>query len=394
MSLAYLFAQRFLYRKVIDEIVMSKLLQSYDLNGTLLANRVLMAPMTRSRARDTVPDASTALYYRQRAGAGLIVTEGSQISTEGTGYLFTPGIHTPEQIKGWQEVTKGVHAEGGKIFIQIWHVGRVSHVSLQENGVAPVSSVDVPAKGYTCYAYDEQGQPGPIPVSTPRALTKEDIARVTEDFVTAAKNSMEAGFDGIEIHAANGYLFEQFINAGCNTRTDEYGGSTMNRLRFVLDAVDAMSEAIGSNRVGIRLAPHGRLHDMHSFDDEENTWLTLAAKLSERNLAYVHLSDQESLCNAAIPKEFIRKFRNAYKGTLVIAGSLTQETAEELVNSGIADLAGFGRPFISNPDLVERFRNNWPLTPFDPATFYGGGDEGYIDFAAYQESLDNEMQAC
>ncbi|WP_413658003.1 alkene reductase [Paraburkholderia phenoliruptrix] len=376
---------------------MSKLLESYDMNGTLLANRVLMAPMTRSRARDTVPDASTALYYRQRAGAGLIVTEGSQISVEGTGYLFTPGIHTPEQIKGWKAVTKGVHEAGGKIFIQIWHVGRISHVSLQENGAFPVSSVDAPAKGYTCFGYDDKGQPGPVPVSTPRAMTKEDIARVTSDFVTAAKNSMEAGFDGIEIHAANGYLFEQFISASCNTRIDEYGGSTMNRLRFVLDAVDAMSEAIGSNRVGIRLAPYGRLHDMHSFDDEENTWLTLAEKLSERNLAYVHLSDQESLCNidptvAAIPKDFIRKFRSAYKGTLVIAGSLTQETAEELVASGVADLAGFGRPFISNPDLVERFRNKWPLTPFDHSTFYGGGDEGYIDYLGYEQTAERALQ--
>lgn len=376
---------------------MSKLLESYDMNGTQLANRVLMAPMTRSRARDTVPDASTALYYRQRAGAGLIVTEGSQISVEGTGYLFTPGIHTPEQIKGWQAVTKGVHEEGGKIFIQIWHVGRISHVSLQENGALPVSSVDAPAKGYTCFGYDEKGQPGPVPVSTPRAMTKEDIARVTSDFVTAAKNSMEAGFDGIEIHAANGYLFEQFISASCNTRTDEYGGSTMNRLRFVRDAVDAMSEAIGSNRVGIRLAPYGRLHDMHSFDDEENTWLTLAEELSERNLAYVHLSDQESLCNidptvAAIPKDFIRKFRSAYKGTLVIAGSLTQETAEELVASGVADLAGFGRPFISNPDLVERFKNKWPLTPFDHSTFYGGGDEGYIDYLGYEQTSERVLQ--
>ncbi|MFM0616339.1 alkene reductase [Paraburkholderia nemoris] len=372
---------------------MSKLLQSYDMNGTLLANRVLMAPMTRSRTQDTVPDAKTALYYRQRAGAGLIVTEGSQISIEGTGYLFTPGIHTPEQIKGWQAVTKGVHEEGGKIFIQIWHVGRISHVSLQENGAAPISSVDEPAHGCTCFGYDESGQPGPVPLSTPRALTKDGIARVTTDFVTAAKNSMEAGFDGIEIHGANGYLFEQFINAGCNNRTDEYGGSLENRLRFTLDAVDAMADAIGSSKVGIRLAPYGRLHDMHSFDDEENTWLTLAGKLTERDLAYVHLSDQESLCNAAIPKDFIRKFRNAYKGTLVIAGSLTQETAEELVNSGVADLAGFGRPFISNPDLVERFRNNWPLTPFDPATFYGGGDEGYIDYPVYRESVDDEVRA-
>ncbi|BBU32524.1 alkene reductase (plasmid) [Burkholderia sp. THE68] len=376
---------------------MSKLLESYDMNGTRLANRVLMAPMTRSRARDTVPDASTALYYRQRASAGLIVTEGSQISVEGTGYLFTPGIHTPEQIKGWQAVTKGVHEEGGKIFIQIWHVGRISHVSLQENGALPVSSVGAPAEGYTCFGYDEKGQPGPVPVSTPRAMTKEDIARVTSDFVSAAKNSMEAGFDGIEIHAANGYLFEQFISASCNTRTDEYGGSTMNRLRFVLDAVDAMSEAIGSNRVGIRLAPYGRLHDMHSFDDEENTWLTLAEKLSERNLAYVHLSDQESLCNidptvAAIPRDFIRKFRSAYKGTLVIAGSLTQETAEELVASGVTDLAGFGRPFISNPDLVERFKNKWPLTPFDHSTFYGGGDEGYIDYLGYEQTSERVLQ--
>src|SRR3984893_16777691 len=372
---------------------MSKLLQSYDMNGTPLANRVLMAPMTRSRAKNTVPDEKTALYYRQRAGAGLIVTEGSQISTEGTGYLFTPGIHTPEQIKAWKEVTNGVHEEGGKIFIQIWHVGRISHISLQANGLAPVSSVDVPAHGCTCYAYDESGEPGAVPLSTPRALTTTDIVRVTSDFVTAAQNSMEAGFDGIEIHGANGYLFEQFINAGCNTRTDEYGGSTMNRLRFVVDAVDAMAAAIGNNRVGIRLAPYGRLHDMPSFPDEENTWLTLAEKLSERDLAYVHLSDQESLCNAAIPKDFVKKLRKAYKGTLVLAGSLTQESAEELVNSGVADLAGFGRPFISNPDLVERFRKNRPLTPFDPATFYGGGDLGYVDYPPYNDSMNDDLDA-
>jgi 2,4-dienoyl-CoA reductase-like NADH-dependent reductase (Old Yellow Enzyme family) len=364
---------------------MMQLLTSYDLAGLTLANRVIMAPMTRSRARDTVPDASTAEYYRQRAGAGLIITEGSQITQEGQGYLFTPGIFSPAQIEGWQSVTQAVRAAQGKIFIQLWHVGRISHHSLQPHGAAPVSSVNTVAQHTTCYACTDSGEPGQVQVSVPRALNTAEIKRVSEDFVQAARNAISAGFDGVEIHGANGYIFEQFINGGLNNRTDQYGGCVDNRLRFLLETIDLMAAEIGSQRIGLRLAPFGRLSAMPAFADEAQTWLALARALSDRKLAYVHISDQESLCGNELNRAFLRKFRSAYQGTLIFAGSLTQESAEEMLSDGLIDLAAFGRPFISNPDLAQRFARGWPLTPFDRATFYGGDDRGYTDYPAYNE---------
>lgn len=368
---------------------MSSLLEAYDMAGTKLANRVVMAPMTRCRAKSTVPDAQTVLYYRQRAGAGLIISEGSQISAEGTGYLYTPGVYTREQIDGWKQVTKAVHEEDGKMFIQLWHVGRMSHVSLQQDGAPPVSSVAVAAQNSNCYAYNESGEPGPVQASVPRALETSEIARITSDFVTAGVESMRAGFDGVEIHGANGYIFDQFANGSLNTRTDEYGGSTMNRLRFTLETVDALAKEIGSTRVGIRLSPFGRLYDMQPFDDEENTWLTLANELSKRNLAYVHLSDQTAFIGVGIGREFLGKFRDAYAGTLILTGALDQDAGEELVELGLTDLAGYGRPFVSNPDLVERFRNGWPLSPVDMPTLYTGGEKGYADYPTYSELLES-----
>ena len=359
------------------------LLTPYDLAGTPLTSRVVMAPMTRSRAKDTVPNASTAEYYRQRAGAGLLITEGAQISQEGQGYLFTPGIFSPQQVAGWKKVTDAVHELGGKIFIQLWHVGRISHTSLQPNGDYPVSSVDTLAENTTCYGYNADGEPGQVQVTRPRALPTAEVARVSQDFVKAAENAILAGFDGVEIHGANGYIFEQFINGGLNTRTDQYGGSIENRLRFLLETVDLISAAIGSHRVGLRVAPFGRLSAMPAFSDERETWLAAAAALSSRKLAYLHLSDQDSLCGNLMNRDFLREFRNAYEGTLMFAGSLTQETAQTMLEEGLIDLAAFGRPFISNPDLVDRFRRGLPLTPFDRATFYGGGDEGYIDYPPY-----------
>ncbi|MBA5600958.1 alkene reductase [Pectobacterium aroidearum] len=372
---------------------MDKLFTSYTIGDTALTNRIAMAPMTRSRARtgDTA-DELTATYYQQRASAGLIITEGAQISVQGQGYLFTPGIYNDAQVQGWKKTTQAVHERNGKIFIQLWHVGRISHTSLQHDGNAPVSSVAVSAQNSTCYAWDEQGQPGPVPVSLPRALTAAEIPSVVQDYVTAAKNAMRAGFDGVEIHAANGYLLEQFINGGLNTRHDEYGGASIeNRLRVVLDVTDAVSQAIGSGKTGIRLAPFGRLFDMHAFDGEEETWLQLAAKLSERSLAYVHLSDQKTLGQQAIPDGFVEKFRAAYDGTLVIAGGFDKQRAEVYLQEGKADLIAFGRPYIANPDLAERLANDWPLNDVNRTTMYGGTEEGYTDYPFYADvTADNE----
>ncbi|MFJ4156282.1 alkene reductase [Pseudomonas sp. NPDC089752] len=356
---------------------MSKLFENYDLAGLELPNRFVMAPMTRSRALDMVADDLTAEYYAQRAGAGLIVSEGSQISEEGRGYLFTPGIHTQEQVEGWKKTTRAVHEAGGRIFIQMWHVGRVSHTSLQPDNLAPVSSVPIKAQATYSFTYDVNGVPGQVPSSQPRALTIAEIHRITNDYVAAAQNAMDAGFDGVEIHAANGYLFEQFINGGLNQRADVFGGSIENRLRFLLETIDAMVDRIGKDKVGVRISPQGRLFDMHTFPGEKETWLKLAAELTKRDIAYVHISDM------GITQEFLKEFRAAYKGTLILACSFDQITAEKALAEGLGDLIAFGRPFISNPDLVERMRNDWPLAAGDRNTFYGGGVEGYTDYPRF-----------
>lgn len=364
-----------------------KLFTDYDLSGLRLANRVVMAPMTRSRAVDTVPNDATARYYAQRAGAGLIVSEGSQVSPRGVGYLFTPGIHSPAQVQGWKKVTAAVHAEGGRIFCQIWHVGRVSHTSLHEGGAAPVSSSARRAEGVMAFAYDEQGQPAQLPASAPVALKTDEVPGVVQEYADAAANAIEAGFDGVEIHGANGYLVEQFINAGINDRDDEYTGSTMEaRLRFVLELVDAVVARVGEQRTGIRLAPFNRIFDMPAFEGEEETWLELARCLATRNLAYVHISNRDHIVGNGGGGDFLRRFRQAYQGTIILAGQYTKEEAERDLRDDLTDLVAFGRPFISNPDLVERLRNDWPLTPPDPATFYGGAEVGYTDYPRYGQS--------
>lgn len=366
---------------------MDTLFTPFTIGNTTLLNRIIMAPMTRSRATtgDTA-DQLTAKYYQQRASAGLIITEGAQISVQGQGYLFTPGIYNDEQVKGWEITTKAVHEAGGKIYIQLWHVGRISHSSLQIDAQAPVSSVAVKANNSTCYARNENGQPGPVPVSEPRALSVSEIKDVVQDYVQAAKNAVRAGFDGVEIHAANGYLLEQFINGGLNTRQDEYGGiAPENRLRFVLEVTDAISAAIGADKTGIRLAPFGRLFDMHTFNGEEETWLMLADKLSQRSLAYVHLSDQKTLGEQAIPDGFIEKFRAAFDGPLIIAGGFDKQRAENYLQQGKADLIGFGRPYIANPDLAERLANDWPLNEVNRQTMYGGDEKGYTDYPFWSD---------
>jgi 2,4-dienoyl-CoA reductase-like NADH-dependent reductase (Old Yellow Enzyme family) len=358
------------------------LFDSYDLGGLMLPNRVVMAPMTRSRAPDTVPNGQMALYYEQRAGAGLIVTEGAQITPEGTGYLYTPGIYSRAQIAGWRQITQRVHDAGGRIFLQLWHTGRVSHRSLQIDCAAPVSSVVTIART-SVFAYDANGEAGPVPASEPRMLTTAEVWRVVEDFAQGAENALEAGFDGVEIHGANGYLVEQFTNGGLNRREDEFGGPIENRLRFVLETVSAVARRVGAHKVGLRLSPFGRLFDMPAFDDEAETWQALAIALSSAGLAYVHLSDQEKIGGKATPEDIREAFRGTYKGTLILAGGYNGDRARAALDAGLGDLIAFGRPYISNPDLVARLRNGWPLARFNAARFYGGGGDGYIDYPAY-----------
>jgi 2,4-dienoyl-CoA reductase-like NADH-dependent reductase (Old Yellow Enzyme family) len=365
---------------------MSELYEPFDLAGLQLKNRVVMAPMTRSRALDNDPDGDTVTYYRQRASSGLIITEGVPISEEGRGYLYTPGIYTEMQIARWRAVTDAVHADGGHIFAQLWHVGRLSHTSLQPQGGAPVSSSAKRADGVNVYAYDAAGNPGQVQASAPRALGTDEVARVTEDFTRAALNAINAGFDGIELHAANAYIFDQFINAGFNDRTDQYGGSIINRLRFLLETVESVSAAIGSKRVGVRIAPFGRLYGIGAFDGELETWTTLAEKLSDRNIAYLHLSDQSTIGGDGIPRNVSEVIRRAYRGTLMSAGGHDKQSAERAIALGHLDMVAFGRPFISNPDLVERLANNWPMTPQNRDTYYSGGHNGYTDYTPYSGS--------
>lgn len=366
---------------------MSHLFTPYDLAGLSLANRVVMAPMTRARALEDIPDENTVLYYSQRASAGLIISEGIPVSKEARGYLFTPGIYSDDQVKAWRRVTDAVHEKGGRMFAQLWHVGRMSHVTIQPDNGAPVSSVAVAAAHSRPYAWVEPGKAGPVLASLPRALNASEIARITREFAQAGRRAIDAGFDGVELHGANGYLFEQFLNGALNSREDGYGGSIANRQRLLLETLDALSVEIGSPRVGVRLSPFGRLFDMHPYVDEAETWLSLAAALSERKLAYVHLSDQHTIGAEAIPDGFSAKFRQAYQGTLIAAGGFNHDLAEALLDKGDLDLVAFGRPYISNPDLVERMKNGWPIEQGDRATYYGVNGsvtKGYTDYPVYR----------
>lgn len=367
---------------------MSNLFDPFQLGPMTLSNRVAMAPMTRSRAVEAgKPDAHTALYYKQRASAGLIVSEGVSISEQSQGYLFVPGLYTEAQVECWRPVTDAVHAAGGHIFAQLWHVGRISHPSTRADGSAPVSSVSVQAKGATCYGYRDDGTPDRIPTAKPVALSIAQIQQTIEDYAVAAENAMRAGFDGVEIHAANGYLIEQFINAGLNTREDRYGGESIeNRTRLALEVTKAVAERIGADRTAIRFAPFGRFADMGAFEQEEETWLYLARELNASMLAYVHFNDQLIDGDRRIPTEFLARFREIYEGTLMIAGGFDRARAEAILDEELVDIVAFGIPYIANPDLVARMQNNWPLAERNPDTVYGGGDEGYTDYATYQGS--------
>ncbi|MFJ4145234.1 alkene reductase [Pseudomonas sp. NPDC089734] len=374
---------------------MSSLFEPFDLSGTLLTNRIVMAPMTRARAPRDIADEQTALYYTQRATAGLIVTEGTPISREGQGYLFNPGIYSAEQIAGWKLTTDSVHAVGGHIFAQLWHVGRISHPSIQEGGKTPVSPSSMQARGAKAYGYNEEGKPDQVTPPAPRQLTTDEVERIVQDFAQAAANAIEAGFDGIEIHGANGYLHEQFLNPLVNDRTDRYSATTLeNRLRFTLEVIDAVVQRIGAKRVGIRISPYGQLFDMPLHDRIDETYTALAKAIGERGLAYVHLMNQSNFerldkqLQGGIDDNFFSLMRDI-KGymrdtALILAGGMNRERAEQMIAEGLIDLVGIGVDFISNPDLVARMKNDWPLTPADRGTFYGGDARGYIDYSPYR----------
>ncbi|OHV08948.1 alkene reductase [Kushneria phosphatilytica] len=369
---------------------MSTLFEPYDLAGIQLDNRIIMAPMTRSRAPNDIPNEMGALYYRQRASAGLIISEGTPVSRQGTGYLYNPGIYGPDQLDGWAKATRAVHERGGVFFAQIWHVGRVSHTSVQIAGAAPVGPSE--QQGGMAFGYNEQGIPDMLPASTPRRLATREVREIVRDFAQAAVNARNVGFDGVEIHGANGYLFEQFLNAVVNDRDDEYGGSRENRCRLLIEVVDEVCALIGSHRVGVRLSPHGQLFDMPEYDDNGETYLYLAREFNKRNLAYVHLHDQGGQGMPPLPRDYLKQFRDTYHGNLLFAGNLDKTEAEKLVNDGTIDLPVFGRLFTSNPDLVERMKNDWPLAEYDPNTFYGGDARGYVDFPSYAEEQERQAR--
>ncbi|MEZ9936086.1 alkene reductase [Vibrio breoganii] len=360
------------------------LFQPIQLGPLSLKNRIVMPPMTRSRASQpgNIANDMMAQYYAQRAEAGLIVAEGTQISALGQGYAWTPGIYTETQIAGWKKVTDAVHAKDGKIFAQLWHVGRVTHPD-NIGGEQPISSSALKAENVKVFIDNGTDAPGFVDVVEPREMTKADIEMVVEQYRQAALNAIEAGFDGIELHAANGYLINQFIDSEANNRTDEYGGSIENRLRFLGEVVTAMSEAIGSDRVGVRLAPFTSLNGTIDATPVE-TYVAAAALLDKLNVVYVHIAEVDWEDAPETPKEFKTAVREAYKGVLIYAGRYDAEKGAEAIEENTTDMVGFGRPFISNPDLPNRIKKGYPLAPHNPETLFGGAEQGLTDYPVYQ----------
>ncbi|MCG9789297.1 alkene reductase [Vibrio mediterranei] len=359
---------------------MSKLFEQTEIKGLGLQNRIAMAPMTRARTSQpgNIPNDMMATYYQQRATAGLIISEATQISDDSQGYSFTPGVYTDEQVAGWSKVTQAVHSEGSKMFCQLWHVGRVSHPTFQ-NGEKPMAPSALAPVETQVWIADENGNGNMIDCVEPREMTKDDIQRVVNDFATAAKRAVEAGFDGVEIHGGNGYLIDQFLRTNSNKRTDEYGGTRENRIRFLLEVVDAVVSAIGAHKVGVRLAPFITFKDMNC-PDIVPTILDAATELQQRDIAYLHLSEADWDDAPEIPEAFRIELRKRFDNCIIVAGGYTQQNAEAVLAKNYADIVAFGRPFVSNPDLVSRLKQDKPLAELDGATLFGGNDKGYTDY--------------
>ena len=338
-----------------------------------------MSPMTRCRAIGNIPNDLMATYYKQRSGAGLIITEGTAPSPNGLGYARIPGIFSDAQVEGWKKVTTAVHDAGSKIFVQLMHTGRISHpLNLPEGAHILAPSAVKPAGQMWTDAQQMQDFPQPA------AMTAEELAITKEEFVTAAKNAIAAGFDGVELHGANGYLLEQFLSPISNIRTDEYGGSVENRCRFVIEVAKAVADAIGKEKTGIRLSPYGVASDMPHYPEIDATYTYLAGQLNEIGIAYIHVVDHSAMGAPAVPIEIKKTIRDRFKNTIILAGGYDFEKAEADLQSGLGDLIGFGRPFLNNCDLVERFANNWPLAQdLNYDLFYAADEKGYTDYPAY-----------
>jgi N-ethylmaleimide reductase len=356
------------------------LFEPYQLGRVTLANRIVMAPLTRNRAgAGLVPSELAATYYAQRASAGLIVTEATQVSAQAQGHQDTPGLYTRAQIAGWRQVTQAVHAKGGRIFVQLWHVGRVAHVDVQPGGAAPVAPSAIRAATKTFV------NNGFVDVSEPRALALEELPGIVDDFRQAAANAMAAGFDGVEIHGANGYLLEQFIKDGANQRTDAYGGSIENRARLLLEVVAAVAKEIGANRTGVRISPVSPANGI-SCSDPQPQYDHIAEQLDALGIVYLHVVEGATGGPRDVAPFDFAALRRRFHQTYLANNGYTLELAAARLDAGQADLFAVGRPFISNPDLVERLKRGAPLAPLNPATLYGGGAAGYTDYPTLAEA--------
>ena len=354
---------------------MSRLFSKATLGAVPLQNHLVMSPLTRNRATGNVPNALMAEYYAQRATAGLIITEGASPSPNGLGYPRMPGIFSAEQIAGWKQITDAVHAKGGKMFMQLMHCGRVAHPLNLPQGARVLGPSAVAAAGemYT----DAEGMK---PNAMPQAMTEADIQATISEFAQGAKNAVAAGFDGVELHGANGYLLEQFIRPNSNQRTDGYGGAIENRARFVLEVADAVIKAIGKDKVGIRLSPFGVFNDMPLYDAMEADYTWLAQQLNARGLVYIHLVDHSSMGAPKVPDSMKATFRKLFKGTLILSGGYDAARAESDLAAGRCDLIAVGRPFLANPDLIARWKSGAAVNAPDMSTFYTPGAKGYTDY--------------
>ena len=375
---------------------MSSLFKAYALGTRKLKNRIVMAPMTRSRtSTGDIPNALMATYYAQRVSAGLIITEATDVSAYSNGYAFTPGIYTAEQTEGWRLVTDRVHRHGGTIFQQIWHVGRMAHHSMLPGAEAPRGVTAERAAQSDVFIHDSEGKAAFVRADTPRQIETEEVAGLLEEFTLAFKNAKAAQFDGVEIHAANGYLFDQFMNSTLNTRTDQFGGQTpQTRTRLLLEVIDRAIRELGADKVGVRVSPFSKFNSMPTDLFTEETLLYLCSELSSREIAYLHVVYQPLPAGNTVDSEFnemnlsdefVRKVRDAFQGTLIWCGGFDKAAAQAALDDGWADLIAFGRPFIANPDLVDRLRNNWPLAEAPQIAFYTrDGEKGYTDFAYFE----------
>jgi len=355
-----------------------KLFSEARLGNLTLTNHLVMAPMTRNRATaDHLPTDIMATYYAQRASIGLIITEGVSPSPNGEGYARIPGIHSAAQVAGWRKVTDAVHAEGGKLFIQLMHTGRIGHASHLVGDAEVIAPSAIAAAGQI-YTDTEGMQDHP----TPRALTTDEVKQTIQEYVMASKNAIKAGFDGVELHGANGYLIEQFISPNTNQRTDEYGGSVENRSRFLLEAAEAAGKAIGFDKVGVRLSPYGVFNDIHPYPETDETYRYLAEKLNALGIVYLHLVDHAAMGAPAVPAHIVEDIRTRFTGTLILSGGYDAERAEAALESGQADLVAFGRPVIANPDFAERLQSGAEMNQPDFNTFYTPGEKGYTDYPA------------